>query len=240
MIVVLPATLLDAVQLRASGGSSMDPQEKIFGLLALAEQQQKTVDEAIQKLEAERLALAEAQKKLIEAASHAKEVCDGLVPAMGNAAGRAVMKSVKKSLDEISDEATTSLEEASNPFIERLNGVVNAAEQLEGRFKKASHWFNWKWGALAAITAAGCIGSVVLASWGMVAWQQRQVSQLLEQREALTAEVSQLQAQANEWVKRGGRAKLQKCGDTGRLCVRVDTQAGSFGKDGEYMVLRGY
>jgi FtsZ-binding cell division protein ZapB len=80
----------------------------------------------------------------------------------------------------------------------------------------------------------------MVSAFGMVKWQEYQIDKLLEQREALTAEVSQLQAQANEWTKRGGRVKLQKCGDADRLCVRVDTRAGSFGKDGDYMVLRGY
>jgi hypothetical protein len=223
-----------------SGGSSMNPQEKIFGLLALAEQQQKTVDEAIQRLEAERIALAEAQKELLEATSHAKAVCDRMVPAMGKAAGQAVMKSVKDSLENVSGEAVTAMERAGSPFLERLKAVVNAADALEERFQKTAVWLHWRWGALAAVTALGCILFVMVSAFGMVKWQEYQIDKLLEQREALTAEVLQLQTQANEWVKRGGRVKLQKCGDTDRLCVRVDTRAGSFGKDGDYMVLRGY
>ena len=42
-----------------------------------------------------------------------------------------------------------------------------------------------------------------------------------------------------EQAKRGGRAKLEKCGDQGRLCVRIDKSSG-YGKDGDYFVLRGY
>ena len=56
---------------------------------------------------------------------------------------------------------------------------------------------------------------------------------------ALLGEVAQLQANADDWAKRGGRAKLEKCGDAGRLCVRIDKTTG-YGKDSDYFVLRGY
>lgn len=48
-----------------------------------------------------------------------------------------------------------------------------------------------------------------------------------------------MQANADDWAKRGGRAKLEKCGDAGRLCVRIDKTTG-YGKDSDYFVLRGY
>ncbi len=55
----------------------------------------------------------------------------------------------------------------------------------------------------------------------------------------LLGEVAQLQVQAEDWAKRGGRAKLEVCGEQKRLCVRVDRTTG-FGKNGDYFVLRGY
>ena len=60
----------------------------------------------------------------------------------------------------------------------------------------------------------------------------------VEQRVALVEEVAQLQAQAEDWTKRGGRAKLERCDDKERLCVRVDKTIG-FGKEADYFVLRG-
>ncbi|MEA0721929.1 hypothetical protein, partial [Xanthomonas campestris] len=62
---------------------------------------------------------------------------------------------------------------------------------------------------------------------------------LIEQKAQLQAEVAELQTNAQDWAKRAGRAKLDKCGDAGRLCVRVDKTTG-YGKDGDYFVLRGY
>ncbi|MEO8767910.1 MAG: hypothetical protein ABI363_06175 [Nitrosospira sp.] len=62
---------------------------------------------------------------------------------------------------------------------------------------------------------------------------------LTDQRTVLLGEVAQLQVQAEDWAKRGGRAKLEVCGEQKRLCVRVDRTTG-FGKNDDYFVLRGY
>ena len=95
--------------------------------------------------------------------------------------------------------------------------------------------FGWKWATVAGGAAAGGIVAVLFAGWMSVWWACHRV----EQRAALAEEVSQLQAQAEDWAKRGGRAKLEKCGDRGRLCVRVDKTTG-FGKEADYYVLRGH
>ena len=74
--------------------------------------------------------------------------------------------------------------------------------------------------------------AVLLAGWLSVWWERHQVEQLAEQRQALTAEVAQLQANAEDWAKRAGRARLEKCGEQARLCVRVDSRQ-AYGKEGE-------
>ncbi|WP_194269985.1 hypothetical protein [Candidatus Methylospira mobilis] len=45
-----------------------------------------------------------------------------------------------------------------------------------------------------------------------------------EQAATLSAEVATLQAQAEDWEKRGGWAKLITCGEKRRLCVQIDTK----------------
>jgi outer membrane murein-binding lipoprotein Lpp len=117
---------------------------------------------------------------------------------------------------------------------------MRAAGEAEGKLWGAVAAFGWRWAALAGSTAAGGVAAVLLAGWLSVWWQRHEVERLAAQRQALAAEVAQWQAQADAWAKKGGRAKLERCGDQGRLCVRVDTRAGGFGKEGDYMVLRGY
>ena len=113
--------------------------------------------------------------------------------------------------------------------------MVRAAGEAEGRLSGAVASFGWKWATVAAGAAAGGIVAVLLAGWRSVWWEHHQVEQLAKQRAALAEEVGQLQAQAEDWAKRGGWAKLEKCGDQGCLCVRVDKTVG-FGKNGDYFV----
>lgn len=40
--------------------------------------------------------------------------------------------------------------------------------------------------------------------------------------------------------ERGGRIDLRRCGSGGRLCVRVDRKAPSYGEQSDYLVVRGY
>jgi hypothetical protein len=74
-----------------------------------------------------------------------------------------------------------------------------------------------------------------MLSW----WQRHEIERLTEERAALISEVGQLQAQASDWAKRAGRVKLERCGDPGRLCVRVNKDMG-YGEKGDYFILRGY
>jgi hypothetical protein len=56
--------------------------------------------------------------------------------------------------------------------------------------------------------------------------------------DSLRTERQELQAGVDGLAKRGGRIKLNTCGDKKQLCAKVDKSAGDF-KDG-YMVLQGY
>lgn len=220
----------------------MDAQQQLFGLMAVAEEHQKAVKAAIDGLTAERAALAKERAAVAQAAAsvagiagEVRKAAADAVPAMQKAAGEAVGASVRQSLAGASDAAAKALGEAAKPVIGSLSDVVQAAGEAEGSMRNAGAWFAWKW---VAVAAGGLVG-VCLVAYASLAWQLHQVEQLAEQKAALLGEVAQLQASAEEWAKRGGRAKLEKCGDQGRLCVRVDKGRG-YGKDGDYYVLRGY
>lgn len=221
----------------------MDAQQQLFGLMAVAEEHQKAVKTAIDGLAAERAALAKERAAVAQAAASmagvagdVKRAAADAIPAMQRAAGEAVGASVRQSLAGASDAAAKALGEAAKPVIGSLSGVVRAAHDAEGSMRNAGAWFAWKWVALAA---GGLVG-VCLVAYASLAWQLHQVSSLQDEKAALQVEVTQLQANANDWAKRGGRAKLEKCGsEPGRLCVRVDKAKG-YGTDGDYFILRGY
>lgn len=224
----------------------MDAQQQLFGLMAVAEEHQKAVKAALDGLTAERAALAKERAAVAQAAASVAGVAGEVrkaaaeaVPAIQKAASEAVGASVRQSLAGASDAAAKALGEASRPIVGQLSGVVKAAGEAEGKLSGAVAAFGWRWAMLAGGAAAGGIVAVLLAAWLAVWWQRHQVEQLAEQKAALLGEVAQLQANAEDWAKRGGRAKLEKCGDQGRLCVRIDKSSG-YGKDGDYFVLRGY
>jgi hypothetical protein len=220
----------------------MDAQKQLFTLMALAEEQQKVVQAAIEGLASERAALAKERAAVARAVASVAGVADEVrkaaadaVPALKRAAGEAVDASVKQSLAGAAEAAVQALDQAAKPVIGRLSGVVQAASEAEGSMRRAGAWFAWKW---VAVAGGGAVG-VCLLAYASLAWQLHQVNSLHDEKAELQEEIFQLQANANEWTKQGGRVKLERCGDALRLCVRVNKNA-IYGKDNDYFVLRGY
>ena len=100
----------------------MDAQQQLFGLMAIAEDQQKAVSEALAGLEREREALARERQAL------ASERAD-LVPA------------VRKISRDAFAGAAGVIEKAARPSIDGLSDVVKAAGALEGRL--SMRWLSW-------------------------------------------------------------------------------------------------
>ena len=220
----------------------MDAQQQLFGLMAVAEEQQKTVQAALEGLAAERVKLAKERAALAQAAASVagvpgdvKRAAEEVVPALQKAVGEAVDASVKQSLAGASEAAAKALEEATKPVIGSLSGMVQAASDTEGAMRSAGAWFAWKW---VAVAAGGLVG-VCLLAYVSLAWQLHQVRSLSGQKAALLIEVTELQGQAKDWSKRAGRAKLEKCGKPGRLCVQVEKKD-AYGEGRDYFVLKGY
>lgn len=224
----------------------MDAQQQLFGLMTVAEEHQKAVKAAIDGLTAElaalakeRVAVAQAAASVAGVAGEVRKAAADALPAIQKAAGDAVGASVGQSLAGASKAAAEALSEASKPIVGQLSGVLKAAGEAEGQLSSAVAAFGWRWSVLVGGAAAVGIAALLLAAWLAVWWQRHQVESLSEQKAALMSEVAQLKANADDWTKRGGRAKLERCGDQGRLCVRIDKSKG-YGQDGDYFVLRGY
>lgn len=220
----------------------MDAQQQLFGLMAVAEEHQKAVKVAIDALNAElaglakeRAALTQATASVAGVAGDVRKAAADIAPTLQKAAGEAVGGAVRTSLAGASETAAKALETASRPILGNLAGVARAAGEAEDSIRNASQWFAWK----AVGVAAGGVHMVGLLAWSGIWWQRHQIEGLAEQRNALQGEVASLQAQAEEWSKRAGRAKLERCGDKGRLCVRVDTRM-VYGENNDYYVLKGY
>src|SRR5262249_51022495 len=87
--------------------------------------------------------------------------------------------------------------------------------------------------------ASWSIGTTLLCSLipvGLVWWiipSRSEITTLRARRDALAAEIMKLEEQ-------GGRIELRRCGDGGRLCVRVDRKAPIYGEQSDYLIVRGY
>lgn len=213
----------------------MDAQQMLGVLLNTTEQQSQTTDKLLAALAAQIVALNASSKSTQQAAAAVDQAARNIAPTVQQAAGGAIDKAVRDSLAGAAETAAAALGEATKPILGKLAGVIQAAGNAEDKLNDAGAWFAWKW---VAVAAGGLVG-VCLVAYAALAWQLHQVNALGEEKAALQAEVVQLQANANDWAKRAGRAKLEKCGEQGRLCVRVD-KTGGFGKDADYFVLRGY
>jgi hypothetical protein len=109
-----------------------------------------------------------------------------------------------------------------------MDESARTAEVLRGLARAASLRVAW-WSVLIGVVPSGIVA--LLLSWWLPASAQTAV--LRTQQQQLSATVAQLAAS-------GGRIDLRRCGDTSRLCVRIDRRAPVYGEQSDYLVIRGY
>jgi hypothetical protein len=111
---------------------------------------------------------------------------------------------------------------------ELMDESARAAEMLRGLARAATVRVAW-WSALIGIVPSGIVA--LLLWWWLPA--PAQIAALRAEHERLSAGVARL-------TDSGGRIDLRRCGDTSRLCVRIDRRAPVYGEQSDYLVVRGY
>jgi hypothetical protein len=123
-------------------------------------------------------------------------------------------------------------DEIRRAFIAELGGLMDesarAADALRVLGRAASLRVAW-WGALIGVVPTVMVA--LLLSWWLPT--PAQVAALRAEHERLSAAIATLAAS-------GAHMDLRHCGDTARLCVRVDRRAPAFGEQSDYLVVRGY
>ncbi|MGC8495267.1 MAG: hypothetical protein ACP5SH_26425 [Syntrophobacteraceae bacterium] len=204
----------------------MTDEDTILGLIAAAEEHQRAAKTAIEGLAAERAALARA------------------VQGIQKAAGEAVADAARQSLADASETAVAAFSKAAEPFTQKVEGVADKADKAANRVNSAAKWI----GVKAVAFVVGCIVVAGLAAWVSLAWEHHQVNDLSAKATDLQTQIVDLKTQIQQlregaavWGRKAGKATLRSCGPRGRLCVKVDTKAGTFGdKTGTYMIISGY
>ncbi len=121
-------------------------------------------------------------------------------------------------------------EEIRRTVAEELGSVAGesrqAAQALQ-RMRRAANMRVLLWTvSIAAVCSAVAMGE----AWWLLPSRQ-EIAALRARRDALAANVARLQA-------RGGSIDLRRCGNPGRLCVRVDRQSPAYGADADYLIVK--
>ncbi len=104
----------------------MTGEDKIFGLIAVAEEHQKAVNAAIDGLAVERAALAQA------------------VQGVRSAAGEAVASAARQSFADAAEMAVAAFSNASEPFTRDVRDVAAKVGEAAGQVNSAARWIGVK------------------------------------------------------------------------------------------------
>jgi len=117
-------------------------------------------------------------------------------------------------------------------LIEELQSLTKESERAAralGNMKRAANLQGVLWSAAIAMLCTA-IPSLV------VRWMLPSTSEIA----ALRAERDQLAMNVARLKQQGALVNWRYCGEAGRLCVRVDRDAPTYGEKADYFVVRGY
>ena len=222
--------------------AGLDP-EALYGLMTIAEEQQKANAEVLQQLQGRLQAL---EVITARAGRHVRDLGsagDAIVSQIQRSAAGSAREGTAVLMSAVSTQAVASLEAAAHPLLQRLEDGVKAAGEVEGRLRSTASSLDWKsmtwW---AAGMAAACLVALI-SVW----WSRHELADLQVQRDVLKDEIAQLTVNVDELAAKGGRLRMNRC--DGRLCVEIAPNQGSNariegswkGQDGrQYVIPRGY
>lgn len=208
-----------------------EDETRLYGLLELAEQQQAAVQAALEGLTAERMALRREREALAKTAGDL---------ALGTRV--AAEAGVQASLAGAATEGVAAVQAATRPLLGRLADMTERAGQAEAALRQVVLWASWR---LLGWVMAGVAGLVLLgwlASTLVLWWDMGTIAAAQVEKAQLQAQVAEMQANYDGWVKAGMLGRLERCNPGNRPCIRVNEGAGGFESQGhnDYRVIQGY
>jgi hypothetical protein len=208
-----------------------EAEDRLYGLMEIAERQQAAAQAALDGLAKERGAL-----------QRERELLARQVMALDAGTRAAVRETVQEGFAGAGNEGVEAVRLATRPLLSRLEGVAQSAAQAERALREVVLWASWRllaWvvGLVAALLLLGWLANVALLAWDTSAIGTAEL-----RKAQLQAEIASLQANRDGWVKSGMLAKVVRCGPRARPCVRVDEAAGAFESEGhaDYRVILEY
>ena len=210
-------------------GAAGAAEERLYGLMEIAERQQAAVQAALEGLAAERLGLARERERLARGVRDLQSGTQG-----------AVRAAVADSLAGAATEGVAAVRAATGPLLDRLDEVAEQAGQADAALRGVVAWTSWRLLGWTLAAVAGLVLLGWLASTAVLWWDTGAIGAARVEKRQLQLEVAEMQANRDEWAKAGFLAKLTRCNPGNRPCVRVDERAGAFGTASDYRVLLGY
>jgi hypothetical protein len=204
-------------------------EQELFGLMAVAQEQQQAATLMLKRLEAQ-------QAKLTQTIAEARGAVDEMNKA-GHASALiiekstriAVEKAVQGALESVQKQMRSTLGDSVNPAVKALQDVTGRAEEAEESLNRAAMSLNWKWAGIWAMTGCMLLTVFVVLSTFLVPSPK---------------EIANLRANVEALEGRGGKVQLTECGPRNRLCAKINVNAnkstGGWGTEGQYMILQGY
>ena len=231
-----------------------EAEQRLFGLMAVAEEQQAAVRDALEGLAAARTGLAQERAqlgKVVQAVQSEAEWLQTTAAELGpNLAWRtevAAREAVKEALAGAGALAVTAVEAAAQPMLTQLSEVAAQAGAVEASLRRVVAWASWRLLGRGVAVVALLAGLLWLADLSVWWWTERDMDRARSERMALQTEISvlrgirdELAAQRTRLVQEGMLAQIGRCDPGHRPCIRVNEAAGAFGEASDYRVILGY
>ena len=229
------------------GDPDREREQALFGLMAVAEEQQAAVREALAGLAAQQAVLERQQASLERQAEAVRAEAAGLRriagevgPLLALDTREAAKTAVKEGLAGAGATATAAVEKAAKPLLDGLSGVTAQAGAVEATLRRAVGWATWRLLGRGFLAVAGLACALWLAQGAASWWGWRDLDATRARAAELRAEVAELKANRDALVREGLLARIVRCTPGNRPCVRIDEAAGVYGEQKDYRVLRGY
>ena len=204
-------------------------EQELFGLMAVAQEQQQAATLVLKRLEAQQAELTQTIAKARSAVDEMNKAGHASALIIEKSTRIAVEKAVQTALESVQQQTRSALVDSVNPAVKALQGVTARAEQAEENLHQASSSLSWKWTAICAAMGCAMLATVVGLSMLLVPSPN---------------EIADLRANVAALEARGGKVQLTQCGPDNRLCAKINVKAnkstGGWGAEGQFMILQGY
>jgi len=210
---------------------SGEAEDRLFGLMEIAQGHQAAVQAALEGLTAERAALQRERETLARQVRSLEQSTDA-----------AVRSAVAASLAGAATEGAAAVQAATRPLFERVAGLTEQAGKAETALRGVVLWASWRLLGWVMAVVAGLVVLSWLASTLVLWWDSGTIAAAQRRKAQVQAQLAELVANHEEWVKAGMLGRIERCGPKALPCIRVNEGAGAFESEGhdDYRVIQGY